>query len=108
MVLGHTACRQSLDFSLLDSSYLILVYIEVVVENFFYKFGGLMRLSFVGGCSFCGKASDQCNCVKDFNEYSFLSQVETGSPPTSSELLHEIKLLKREISEIRRELKEVL
>ena len=61
---------------------------------------------FVGGCSICGKASYQCICVKGFNECSFLSQVETGSPPTNSELLHEIKLLKREISEIRRELSE--
>ena len=67
-----------------------------------------MMRYFVGGCSFCGKASDQCTCVKGFNEYSFLSQVETGSPPTNSELLHEIKLLKREISEIRRELKEAV
>ena len=63
---------------------------------------------FVGGCSICGKASDQCICMNRLNEHSFLSQVETGSPPTNYELLHEIKLLKREISDIRRKLKEAL
>lgn len=58
-------------------------------------------------CKECGK--DFHTTVCDHVTYiagvaDFLSQVDRGPAPTVYELLHEIKLLKRQISEIRLEM----